>query len=1455
MSFGGKKTSTTAPQLNQVQVQTSAYGVVIPVGWGTFRISPNLLWYGGFTATQHTSTTSAGGKGGGGQTTTIDYTYTASIIMGLHLGQVDGVSTIWRDKSVFIDGGTTALAQAGLSLAAGTLGQAVWGYLTTNFPSQARGYSDLAYVYAQDYSLSSQASLANHSAEVYRRRASLPAGGTSPDANPADIVSDFLTSAIYGVPGWPSGAVASLTDYSNYCFAAGLLLSPLLDSQRAARDFLTEILQASNSDAAWTGGQLKIVPYGDTQITGNGVTWTPSLSALYDLNADALLPPGQGEEPIKRQIKRPADCFNAISLEFTDRSHGYNTSVSGYVDQAMSDQFGLVKAQSPYSLHSIASQAVADAAGPLILQRACYVRRTFTLRLPWNYGLLDPMDICTLTFGNLNGQAARVTEINEQQDGDLEVTFEEMLVGVHHAPVYARSEPSGYSPNQELAPGSISTPLFYSPPGSLTGGDLELWIAVAGTGANWGGCEAWISLDGNNYERFGSINGGARYGVLTGTLALHADPDTTGTVGVDLSASNGKLLTATQAQADGFSTLCLIGGELVSYRDAALTSTSHYTLTYFRRGLYSTPVASHTAGASFLRLDQSVFRYPFTKGRVGQTVYFKFLSFNSFGKARQQLSDVSPYTFTLGAITSTPGASDWAVTGSAFIGAGQSPAIIIDGTVVDLNAQTVIVDYRERLTLTPTWGPWASKEFPITATRLVIEGVKDNTFYGVQVRYRSLQGVEAIGSGVDLGVIKTGTITIPNQGLLATLNAIEDAQLHAGVGQNCLVDTDFSQSFNYWRAGGDDAVTPTRQQTGAGLRYLQNQMSGAAGHTLFLASDNQINSLPLQPGEPVELQARVGGVNLSAIDIEVRWHDAAGVALSSPSTSAGAGFSPPLQSVSSFGAGGGEVDSYTKIGGFIVAPANAYRASLWVRGTVTGTGTASLRLLQPMLAKAKSGSATLTQWNPGFRGDPKADVTATNTAAGIAGQGALATLNTVDASVLADGVFGQNLILNPGAETANTSGWANALLSRGAGGTLSASNTSSAAGGYSFVITKASTSDGAGFGCRALPVIAGKKYRVRVWVSGSSSTSAGLYLQLYERSGTPSGGYVNETNKSSFTDLVANGPVAAAWTLYDFVYTVPAGIQYVSLTMFSWTAAPTTLAFDACDFQEVLSLGSAGALFQEDGVTRLTDSTAVTSLGTAAAITGQGTGATTNVGTMAVHNIFRQTTMPTTGMGSGDFWVDTSSTPQIVHVYDASSNTWPKASATLAAEVQFASGSTIESLKPGQAGADVTASNTAAAIAGQGTGATTNVGSLATLSTVTTSYVTTGAITSVTVDTVVNNIALSNNSLPASRTGAMNDTTITTNGTGAVTCRGQANMLVNTTGDYTVQADFYRATVFVDSAYFQVRGNNQTFMFEFVDPSPPSGSIEYYVYFWVQTGASLGVQLKKSWMTLSELKK
>lgn len=110
--MGGKSStiSSVDPRLGGIQVQTSNFGLTLPLVWGRARITGNLLDYDDFKAIPHTEVTESGGKGGGDvrqERTT--WSYEATVILGLCVGPINGVLSAWKGKERF--SGTTVAAQ------------------------------------------------------------------------------------------------------------------------------------------------------------------------------------------------------------------------------------------------------------------------------------------------------------------------------------------------------------------------------------------------------------------------------------------------------------------------------------------------------------------------------------------------------------------------------------------------------------------------------------------------------------------------------------------------------------------------------------------------------------------------------------------------------------------------------------------------------------------------------------------------------------------------------------------------------------------------------------------------------------------------------------------------------------------------------------------------------------------------------------------------------------------------------------------------------------------------------------------------------------------------------------------------------------------------------------------------------------------------------------------------
>lgn len=659
--FKAKSQASNQAAVSGLQLQSSTYGKVIPLVYGTTRIAPNLIWYGDFQSVSHESSGSSGGggkggvggggggKGGGGSVT---YTYNTAVALGLCEGPIYDIYRIYIDKNI------TYSSALGFSEFLGTYSQSPWGYLTTNHSTEALNYHGVAYVAASSYQLGNSPQLPNHNFEVYGLESQyLP---SFPDAFPSRVIDDFLTNAKHGA-GFDHALLGDWNIYNNYTLASGLWISPAYQEQAQAAALLADIMIATNSEFVWSNGTLNIIPFGDKDITANGYTYTAPSAPQYSLDDnDFILRDNDG--PVSMLRKRPADLFNSIKVECVNRANSYNPFVAEAKEQSLIDLYGL--RQETKTLHLFADVTAAQLSAQLMLQRQI-IRNIFTFTLDQRYILLDPMDIVAITDSGLGlvEQWVRIIDITENEDYSLTFTAEEYLSGTGNSPNYAYQDGDGFSVDYNSSPGNVNTPVIFDAPVQLnTQGELETWLAVSG-GTNWGGCDVYVSSDDAVYKLAGRINGNARQGVLSATFNTSPDPDTTENCAVNLTISRGSLLSGTQNDADLGNTLCYVDGELIAYQTAELTGTYQYTLKdYIRRGLYGTTISTHSSGTQFARLDAGIFQYPYDKTQIGQTFYIKFVSFNIYGGGQQSLADVSPYVHVITGPPAPPNVTGFTVT-------------------------------------------------------------------------------------------------------------------------------------------------------------------------------------------------------------------------------------------------------------------------------------------------------------------------------------------------------------------------------------------------------------------------------------------------------------------------------------------------------------------------------------------------------------------------------------------------------------------------------------------------------------------------------------------------------------------------------------------------------------------------------------------------------------------------
>ena len=640
----------------------------VPYAGGLVRATPNLIYYTDYTVHGH----KGGGKGGGkGQS----YTYSATILLALSEGPCpDGVDKTWVDQGYY-----SGFVAAGFSFFEGTIPQSPWSYLVSTHPNDAFGYQGICYMAAENYNLGSTPTVPQTSFELKAPNYNTGYTGAG-DADCALEVQRFLTNPEYGAlfpaqfldtTSFDGGSLLSGPDatttgdsaYQTYCRAMGWGISPFINNQEVASGIISRWLQITNTAPAWTGYSLKFVPFGDAEVTGNGVTYLPPISLVFNFTDEDYIQ-DKDADPVLVSITDWFDASNALALEVLDRTQNYDPVPIDVIDQSQNELIGR-RYGSTVQAHEICYLPMAFQVASLLEQRMAYLRENYVFTVGPEYSQLEPMDcgMITDTILQVVNYPVRIREIEEQDDGSLMLTCEE-FPGTLGQPIGQTTQGGSraYS-NQQVNPGTANDPIVFEPnvlaAQRLNNGSSVpiLCILASGSDTNWGGALVNVSTDGGTtYAEIGTISAVGRQGYLTASLASYGgtNPDTGHTLAVSLVESNGELASASTAAdaANGVTVgiiqdgVCSTSFELLSPETVTLIGANAYDLTDLYRGQYGTTAGAHTTGALYGRLDDSLFTFPLPAGYIGVALKIKLQSFNTYNNQVQDISTCTVYTYT-----------------------------------------------------------------------------------------------------------------------------------------------------------------------------------------------------------------------------------------------------------------------------------------------------------------------------------------------------------------------------------------------------------------------------------------------------------------------------------------------------------------------------------------------------------------------------------------------------------------------------------------------------------------------------------------------------------------------------------------------------------------------------------------------------------------------------------------
>lgn len=635
------------------QVPTAEEGRPIPVVYGTCQLKgPNVVWWGDLRV-DPIKKKSGGFLGIGAKKVTVGYKYFVGMLLALCHGEVELLGVRVGDKDVPYTSATIGGpedfrrltidqpdlfggdekeggVQGTVEFYRGLTTQNSNAYLTGRFGTTAPALRGLCYaVLLQTYVGTSQY-IKNWAFTV--KRIPLPAGmdtakkDISGDANPAYIVLDLMTNAVYGL-GIPSVRfdLASFQAAADALYTESFGMSVVLDSDNSADQVLGDIMRT-----------IDAVLFTDP-ATG---LWTLKLArkdyvvaALPEFTVDDLL-----DAP---EFTRGSwsETLNEVKVEYIDRAGNYKTRVVQCQESANYATRGETASES-FRFHGISNATLALKVAMRLLKTSSYPLAQVRIKVNRKAWQLRPGSPFRLTWEPPAGPAftdmvlrVKAIRYGDLSEGQIEIEAVEDIFAVANT---AYSDPGGTGWTEPISnPVAPAAQVLLEVPYGIVG--EARWVAAMaarGDQTSFAG-DIWVD-EGAGYFRGNDLTILTPSGVLASPYSYRtAALDTVGFTIAAGAADMARLVgestdTAGLNRGDNLAVFADTG-EIVGWTTCTDNGDGTYTFTGNLRGVLDTVPTDHSAGARVWFMTEGAATTKEDAYTVDQTVTAKVLPKNARG--------------------------------------------------------------------------------------------------------------------------------------------------------------------------------------------------------------------------------------------------------------------------------------------------------------------------------------------------------------------------------------------------------------------------------------------------------------------------------------------------------------------------------------------------------------------------------------------------------------------------------------------------------------------------------------------------------------------------------------------------------------------------------------------------------------------------------------------------------
>jgi hypothetical protein len=256
--FSAARPQTGSQKPQDIKFATNKFGIPIPEVLGTIKLAGNYIWTGEQRSEAIKSKSSSGGKGGGGggsSSTIVGYKYYMHFALGICLGPVDKLCTIYREQELIWSGELICPASGVQTIQAEKTGAITFYFGTATQPPNENigkslpdgtlntAYPGLCWAYFNDVFIGESPRVPTYHFVVQKAPAQ-SFGGTAVlsayDYNPAHAIWHILTN-MTGLPeSWLDSA--SFLAASETLDTEGRGISMVFDEQKTALDYIDNVL-------------------------------------------------------------------------------------------------------------------------------------------------------------------------------------------------------------------------------------------------------------------------------------------------------------------------------------------------------------------------------------------------------------------------------------------------------------------------------------------------------------------------------------------------------------------------------------------------------------------------------------------------------------------------------------------------------------------------------------------------------------------------------------------------------------------------------------------------------------------------------------------------------------------------------------------------------------------------------------------------------------------------------------------------------------------------------------------------------------------------------------------------------------------------------------------------------------------------------------------------------------